>query len=229
MKLTRILLSAGLYILIQGCASPSYDYSPETVQINEPPVGTVNTAYIGDALLTQGTISEHDAIFLEFPVKVGLVGNYTFSAGYYTKTGGGTKSGYYLPSKYGGGGSVSKGLLTDPFKIIEAQYSPQELCGVSFLNAKVCKKSVFEVTKQRASGVNNFQQTLIYSGKFANKVNFGYREFSKDLARPAFNNDVEYDLNASNVIGYKGARLEIIEATNELIKYKVLSNFNTSR
>jgi len=26
-------------------------------------------------------------------------------------------------------------------------------------------------------------------------------------------------------IGYKGARLEIIEATNELITYKVLSHF----
>jgi len=45
----------------------------------------------------------------------------------------------------------------------------------------------------------------------------------------AFNNDVDYDLNESKVIGYKGARIEIIEATNELIKYRVLKNFNQAQ
>ncbi|MFM5853573.1 hypothetical protein ACET6I_20865, partial [Aeromonas veronii] len=38
------------------------------------------------------------------------------------------------------------------------------------------------------------------------------REFSGDLARPAFNSDVKYDLSKSNVVGYKGAMLEIIKA-----------------
>lgn len=229
MKLCRIVAVTFFYILIQGCASPSYNYAPKTIQISEPPVGNISMAYIGDALLTQGTISEHEAIYLDYEVKVGFVGNYTFSSGFYIKTGGDSKSGYYLPSKYGDGGSVTKGLMTDPFKIIEAQYYPKKLCGVSVLNAKTCKEHSFEITTQRASGANNFQQTLIYSGKIANKVNFGYREFSKDVARPAFNNDVEYDLDVSRIIGYKGARLEIIEATNELIKYRVLANFNSGR
>ena len=58
------------------------------------------------------------------------------------------------------------------------------------------------------------------------KVNIGYREFSASLARPAFNNNVEYDLSESRVVGYKGAQLEILEATNQHIKYKVLRNFN---
>ena len=42
----------------------------------------------------------------------------------------------------------------------------------------------------------------------------------------AFNNDVEYDLRESSVIGYKGARIEVVEATNEHIKYKVIQNFS---
>ncbi len=37
---------------------------------------------------------------------------------------------------------------------------------------------------------------------------------------------MEYDLSESMTIGYKGAQIEIIEATNELIRYKVLRNFN---
>lgn len=70
------------------------------------------------------------------------------------------------------------------------------------------------VTKAIATD-ESFQQTLIYSGKIGQKINVGYREFSGSVARPAFCNDVEYDLSESTTIGYKGARLEIIEATND--------------
>lgn len=73
---------------------------------------------------------------------------------------------------------------------------------------------------------DSFQQTLIYNGKVGNKVNIGYREFSSDLARPAFNNDFEYDLSESKQIGYEGALLDIIEAGNQQIKYKVIRSFN---
>ena len=48
------------------------------------------------------------------------------------------------------------------------------------------------------------------------------------MARSAFNNDVEYDLNDSRQIGYKGALIDVLEADNQKIKYKVLKNFNKS-
>ncbi len=72
-------------------------------------------------------------------------------------------------------------------------------------------------------------QSLIYSGKVGNKIKLGYREFSNNLARPAFSNDVEYDLTESTIVGYKGARIEVIEATNQYIKYQVLQSFNQPR
>ena len=74
--------------------------------------------------------------------------------------------------------------------------------------------------------MDGFQQTLLYSGRIGNKINISYREFSNNVARPAFNNDVEYDLGESMTIGYKGAEIEIIEATNRMIKYRVIRNFN---
>ncbi|EJI85939.1 hypothetical protein AEST_10210 [Alishewanella aestuarii B11] len=46
------------------------------------------------------------------------------------------------------------------------------------------------------------------------------------MARAAFSTDVEYDLNESNIIGYAGARLEVISATNTEITYKVLKHFS---
>jgi len=113
-----------------------------------------------------------------------------------------------------------------PFELMLVQKSDRALRGVSILGGKVCNKEArfYEVRVPVISRAS-FQQTLLDSGKIGNKINVSYREFSADLARPAFNNEVEYDLLESSVIGYKGAQIEVIEATNQLIRYRVLSNF----
>lgn len=67
---------------------------------------------------------------------------------------------------------------------------------------------------------------LTYSGKLGDKVNIGYRESSNDFARPAFKNEVEYDVGESRTTGYKGARVEVIEATNQHIRHRVTRNCN---
>ena len=72
----------------------------------------------------------------------------------------------------------------------------------------------------------NIDQQLIYNGKVDNNIKFTYREFTNSgLARDAFTQDVQYDLNEGAVIGFKGARLEVIEATNRQVKYRVLRHF----
>jgi hypothetical protein len=88
-----------------------------------------------------------------------------------------------------------------------------------------CNQAPFERKNWETANKNSFQQTLIYNGKVGNKINIGYREFSSDTARPAFNNDVEYDLSESKQIGYKGALIDVLEANNQEIKYKVIRSF----
>lgn len=229
MKL-RFLLPVAASALLFGCASPSYNYVPEATDISEPPLNTVVTAYVGDAMVRQGRFTEHDAIYLFEPIKIGGLGHYTLSTGYYIKQGEDEKASYYLPPGGPKSGSVTKGALTDPFKIIKVDKRSNKICGVSILNAQVCSsKGNFEERKFSVATSDSFQQTLLYSGRNGDKINVGYREFSNNLARPAFNNDVEYDLSESNTIGYKGCRIEVIEATNELIKYKVIRNFNDAQ
>jgi len=58
-----------------------------------------------------------------------------------------------------------------------------------------------------------------------NRIALGYREFSGDIARLAFSNELSYDLSESAILGYKGARIEIIKATNTELTYKVISGF----
>ena len=48
------------------------------------------------------------------------------------------------------------------------------------------------------------------------------------MARAAFSNEVEYDLSESKTIRYKGAVLDIMEANNQSITFKLTRNFNTN-
>ena len=61
-----------------------------------------------------------------------------------------------------------------------------------------------------------------------NKINIGYREFQGGMARAAFSNEVEYDLSESKTIRYKGAVLDIMDANNQSITFKLTRNFNTN-
>jgi hypothetical protein len=215
--------------LATACATPTYDYQPVSREISEPPVGVVAVASVGDSMVRQGKYIEHDGIKLNDKLVVGLLSSYTFMPGEYGKTGE-TKSGaFYLPTDGAGSGRVNVSPIADPFQAIMLGTDGQ-ICGVSVLGGFVCTKAVgVEPIKLQGISPDAFQQTLIYSGKVGDKINVGYREFSSDVARPAFNNDVEYDLKESTTIGYKGALIEVLEATNQSIRYRVIKNFNRAQ
>jgi len=200
-------------------------------EISEPPLNTVITVNIGDSMLRQGKYIKHDAIYLKQDTKAkGLTTSYTFTRGYYLKKGEDDKSEFYLPSNGLDSGQVIESALIDPFQIIRLDKKSGKLCGVTIYNFEECtSKADYEKKKYPVTSSDSFQQTLIYSGKVGNKINIGYREFSNGFARPAFNNDVEYDLSESSIIGYKGARIEVIEVTNEYIKYRLLQNFSRTQ
>jgi len=216
-------LVCGAIAFIAACASPVYNYSPSRTEISEPPLGTIQSAFIGDNLVRQGRYEEHAAILVREDTKVRGV---LVRKGRYLKLGEKRNAEFYsFTSVDGGSASVNPGA--SPLIALQAYKNEAKLCVITNLNALFCESDVrFERVRVPVESTDSFQRTLIYSGRVGNRINVGYREFSNTLARPAFNNDVEYDLSESPVIGYKGARLEVMEATNEMIKYKVLRNFN---
>src|SRR5688500_7680888 len=68
----------------------------------------------------------------------------------------------------------------------------------------------------------SFRRELDYSGVSQVSVSVLYREFKDDFARTSFSQDVKYDLAQGNEIGFRGARFQIISATNTGVRYKVL-------
>ncbi len=67
-----------------------------------------------------------------------------------------------------------------------------------------------------------FDRQLIYGGKTGETIKMTYREFSNSMARPAFTQDLQYDLSQSKKIAFQEMRLEVLNATNEQISANVL-------
>ena len=75
---------------------------------------------------------------------------------------------------------------------------------------------------------DSFKYQALYQGKIGNKIKISFREFSNDMSRPAFTQDIEYELegNKPTIIGFKGLRIEVIKASNQNITYSVIKDYN---
>ena len=80
----------------------------------------------------------------------------------------------------------------------------------------------FSTIKCLSMGDAGFRRELLYSGVSKGTISLEYKEFSNNLARPAFSQEVKYDLSEGNEVGFKGARILVIKATNTSVRYKVI-------
>lgn len=226
MNFKSLIFIITLAASVTGCSTPKYNYQPAASIFSVPPIGETNTAGLGESLLDQGVSTNRDIIIIEKPFSIMA---YDVAAGKMIKIGEDKNYAYYGQS-YDTGYLITGGLLIKTIMVnatIQVNKSTQELCIIRPLDADVCDSTNFRLEQELVTSKKSFRQTLIYTGKVGTKLRMAYREYSGDLARPAFNTDVEYDLNQSKEVGYAGAILEIIDASNTKITYKVINNFNT--
>ena len=79
--------------------------------------------------------------------------------------------------------------------------------------------------KRLAPDDKGFSQELIYGGRAGDILKFTYREFRGGYIRNPFTQQIQYDLTEGNMVGFKEARIEVLEASNTRIKYRVLRHF----
>ena len=109
---------------------------------------------------------------------------------------------------------------------------PAEICfhGELYSTARcevaknLIKGEFFEFTHFETIIAPEFKKELIYMGGSATSITLMYREFINDMARPAFSQELKYEIAQDPMIGYKEARFEILKATNSSIKFKILRN-----
>lgn len=90
-----------------------------------------------------------------------------------------------------------------------------------YINKKLFDKE-YAITKEYTK--DSFMYEIIYNGVENNTITLTYREFKNDMARPAFFQNLKYDLKTSNTIRYKNFKLKIHSADNEKIIYTVLED-----
>jgi len=218
-----------------SCASVKNNYVPQTTQISFPELNKVNIVNIGDQMLRQGTATTTRGVAL---VNENNIGGFILSPGFYPQTGEDEKyiyTNFETRSRGDDMGfiTINGGLFGQNIypRGIRFSKEKQETCAIApnayGFSQPVCDTEYsYQATERPIVSSNNFQQTLIYSGRVGDKVRVSYREFSGNIARPAFSNEAEYDLSEAMQIAYKGAKIQILEADNEKIKYEVRSNFN---
>ncbi len=98
---------------------------------------------------------------------------------------------------------------------------------VAFPNSEMLIKSDCRITAKQTTveAEDSFKRELLYDGRSGTTIHLSYREFARDMARPAFTQELSYDIKDDRIVGFKGARFEVITANNTKIEYKVLSGF----
>lgn len=206
-----------------SCSSRKRIQGP--IQLKDfPVVGTTNTQNIGDTLLIKIRSETVEGLSLKKPVKSKLGIHY--GTGDYALRIETKRYKMYFP--------VDRHLVTHingtssngsvGFKIGKES---REINGCFYNGSKVQLKEKPLVEKKMVTIINEtyFKQELVYNGKNGDIARFLYREYSGSQARPAFTQELTYDLSESPIIGFRDVRIQILGASNTKIKYKLMSGF----
>jgi len=219
-----------LVFLNVGIASAQDATASNSPPIITPPLNTEATARVGNEILHEGAYYERDVIHLSQKIEIGANGAYTITPGYYVKTGGSDDWGSYEPAANDPeAGSILKapGVVTlQPGFQVSAD---GKRVGVvtNFYQAVYGEGKGITRSTRPALSFESLQKALVYGGKEGTKIKLGYREIWMHIVRPSELEFVEHDLSRSKIVESHGARIEVLEATANFIKYRVLKGFSS--
>ncbi|MFI3271309.1 MAG: hypothetical protein R3Y11_04260 [Pseudomonadota bacterium] len=216
----RVLVLLMLCCFLNGCVTMQHNYRPEIKKVDFPAINTATTVFIGDPMLIQGYSNTRE--FLHVLQSTGGT-SYDISSGYYPKTGSeGTKEFF---SASGDTGVVTRGAFIDKVKgLMTDTQEPDKVCVIAAsYNVALCYDASYQIEKRESVGANSFQKTLYFSGMEDNYALFMYSE--KSNGHVTHTHNVKYDMSNNTTIGYRGAKINILDVSNESITYEVIHNF----
>lgn len=87
---------------------------------------------------------------------------------------------------------------------------------------RIVRDESWDYTKE----VNAMRYELIYSGTSGTVIYIYYREYVLTvegyIARPGFYQELRYDISESNIISFRDARIQVENADQEKITYRIL-------
>jgi hypothetical protein len=247
----RFIMSFVLLALISfisGCGHRQIQLDRHSYVTNYT-IGEINTAYIGQSIIKVKDYYVYGYQVSEITVLMAtedftLTANVpTIFSSYNLKISGqkGQKYNLYYNTKVDGiqydliyptdsDGRMNYGILIDDKGNIKNNtiYSGGIKTPTNFIlqpsNVKLNKKVDKAHIDYGGNLLGDFNYELVYSGVNNVSMNISYREYTREnYARPAFYQSLTYQPNAKQ-IRFKDFVIEILEATNDKIVYKVLSD-----
>ncbi len=211
--------------------STSLPYQASGTERVTPALNTESTAQVGDEILHQGEIYQRAAIHLSEEIKFGKDGAYALTPGYYFRTGESIGWESYAPADGPEAGSVKKaaGAITLQGSFHYSDDGRTIGLITNFYQAVNTKAKGITRTTRPSLSDDSIQRSVVYGGRVGNRIKLGYREIWKNITRPSRDVFVEYDLTDSKIVEFKGARIEVLEATNESIRYRVTQAFDSTK
>jgi len=223
-KVLFIVIFTGFSTQLYGSENTLYE---ETIY-NKPEVGSETEVYLGDRMISQqvGEWKECITPRKNYSKKTfGWTGIYKAGQPICKEK---LKSKHYWPTYTNATGHGNEQTLLVSWKGKKGKY---KLCQTSGGMNAYCIKNLSEDDVEAGETFiyreNSFQQTIEYAGRSDQILKFNYAEFTGGFARQAFSREFQVDLSDGNIAAYKGAIIEIIDATNVQIKYKVIRNFSS--
>ncbi len=69
-----------------------------------------------------------------------------------------------------------------------------------------------------------FKEEFIYTGRSNSTIHISYKQYKKILSSPASSQELTFDLGSSDTITFKNFQIKIMNATNDYIRFRVLSD-----
>lgn len=193
---------------------------------NSPAIDTVSEAYVGDRLLKHGHGEWKDCITprRKLTRKQGLwTGEYRAGSPLCKEK---LKDKLYQPlyvnATYANNGRKNGVSLKEKggkYRICQREMGLRGYCvkDVSANDLKIGQTFIFSE--------NSVQQAIEYAGRNGDTLSFIYAEYTNNFSRETSNRAFTIDLTGGNVIAFKGAVIEVLEATNSQVKYRIVRSF----
>lgn len=186
-----------------------------------------HTVNVGETIVQQGVYAEASSSKLNQELAAGFI----YGCKLFDKCNGNyeeyKESELFRYSEIGEIQNKKMTMLSDPYGRMKAFKEGSNICIIGGHGEKVCKDySDFERFIRNEVKRNGLSQSLIYKGRVGNKIKIEYREFSKNSGQSKVINELEYNLDDSNIIAHNGAKIEVMMATAETIRFKIVSNFS---
>jgi len=219
----KIIIVLSLIFLTACKTTPPIKQKPIELLV-APSIGSNHKVFMGETLITQGYGQIGEALH----TVGGTYGYSVFSKGVWQLTHADKNEKKYSRYNAPGDNGVLNGYKTKlayDRSFITLELDDNNICHYD-LGVSVGCTSEFTLDKNYFfTAPRKLQQKIIYTGKSKSILNFTYREFIDDMARPSFTINFNVDIDDGKEFAFKGAVFEVISANNSGLEYKIIKEF----